>query len=135
MPKPLPITCDVIQFLLTRSDPFLVRYASLVQPHAWRQRVREEQLPNWLAREAQGDATLEPELIEFITLTFGAGRLPMLRRRYSSHRHRAGRDKRSVDLDADALAALERIRAQYRLDSYSETILWLTNEVERVATD
>ncbi|MBW3163397.1 hypothetical protein [Ferrimonas balearica] len=130
MARPLPITCDFVEFLITRSSPFLVRYASLADPDNWRLRIREQQMPQWRAREAEIDRNLEQELTEFIELTFGAGRLPMLRRRYSTHLHRQSRAKKAIDLDADALAALDKIRQQYQLDSYSETICWMARELE-----
>lgn len=130
MARPLPITCDFVEFLISRSSPFLVRYASLADPDNWRLRIREQQMPQWRAREAEFDRTLEQELTKFIELTFGAGRLPMLRRRYSTHLHRQSRAKKAIDLDADALAALDKIRQQYQLDSYSETICWMARELE-----
>ncbi|MBY5920428.1 hypothetical protein [Ferrimonas balearica] len=130
MAKPLPINCDFIQFLLSRSAPFLVRYASLADPDSWRLRVQEQQLPEWRRREQQADPSLSEDLVSFVELTFGAGRLPMLRRRYSTHLHRVSRQKKAVDLDLDALAALDKIRVQYKLDSYSETISWMVRELE-----
>lgn len=129
MAKPLPITCDFIRFLLSRSAPFLVRYASLADPDSWRLRVQEQQLPQWHRREQEGDETLSDDLVAFVELTFGPGRLPMLRRRYSTHLHRVARQKKAIDLDLEALAALDRIRDQYKLDSYSETITWMAREL------
>ncbi|MBY6185500.1 hypothetical protein KUV89_02470 [Marinobacter hydrocarbonoclasticus] len=130
MAKPLPITCDFIEFLLTRSAPFLVRYASLADPDSWRLRVREQHLKEWRQRELDSDPALSDDLICWVELTFGPGRLPMLRRRYSTHLHRVARQKKAIDLDLDALAALDRIRSDYRLDSYSEAIVWMAREFQ-----
>ncbi|SHG87899.1 hypothetical protein [Ferrimonas marina] len=125
MPKALPLDCQFVQFLLTRSDPFLVRYASLSQPQQWRRRVEEQQLPHWQELEFHDPEMLSQQIQQFVELTFGAGRLPMLRRRYATERHRQGKQTRSVELSNELVERLEKIKASQGLPSFTAAIEWL----------
>ncbi len=128
MPKALPLDCRFIRFLLTRSDPFLTRYASLTQVGAWRRRVEEEYLPHWQELEFHDPVLLSEKIEEFVAITFGPGRMPMLRRRYATERHRQGKPTRSVELSISLVERLEKIKTTNGMPSITAAIEWLETQ-------
>ncbi|QIZ76578.1 hypothetical protein [Ferrimonas lipolytica] len=124
-----PLDTQFVEFLLTRSEPFLSRYASLTDVGQWRLRVKQQQLPQWQQRQRQNDSSLHNDIEAFITLTFGQSRLPMLRRRYNSYLHRQRKQTKAIDLDLIAVQSLEQIISNYGLNSYSEAIVWMAREI------
>ncbi|GAA5187912.1 hypothetical protein [Ferrimonas gelatinilytica] len=131
MPKALPLDCHFVRFILSRSDLFLTRYASLTQVGAWRRRIEQEYLPHWQELEFHGPEGLSEQIAAFVALTFGPGRLPMLRRRYATERHRRAKLTKTVELEVDAINQLEQIKAEQALSSYSEAIAWLCQRASK----
>ncbi|WP_345336408.1 hypothetical protein [Ferrimonas pelagia] len=131
MPKALPLDCQFIEFLLSRSDPFLIRYASLTHAQNWRTRVRKQHLPHWQELEFHDPDALEAQINEFVVLTFGSGRLPMLRRRYATERHRQSKSTQAIELDSDLIQRLQQLKTEQQHRNLSDTVRWLTEQLDR----
>ncbi len=122
-----PLDLHFIEFLLSRTDPFLLSYSNQSDIGAWRSQVHATRLPQWQSLNCS--VQLNNQITAFIADDFGLDKLPILRRRYSSFCHRQRKQTKAIDIDAAAYTALTKVISQYQLSSYSEAILWMAREV------